>query len=72
MFLNIKSGKIVMIDETRKNDTELLDINKPVSYGSLTDDEFDSLMHQAEKSYVNGLCTDVADFRTKISKELGI
>lgn len=61
-----------MKDELRKNDTDSLDISKPISYASLTDDEFDTLMNQAEKSYADGLCTDIADFRTEMVKELGL
>lgn len=61
-----------MIDEFRKNDTDFLDISKPISYASLTEKEFDSLMNQAAKSYSNGWCTDIADFRMEISKGFGI
>lgn len=49
---------------------KLPEISKPIAYGSLTDNEFDALMNQAVKSYANGLCTSIADFKTEISKEL--
>lgn len=51
---------------------KLPEISKPVAYNSLTDDEFDALMNKAVKSYSDGLCTDVAEFKTEISKELGL
>lgn len=47
-------------------------ISKPITYGSLTDDEFDALMNQSVKSYADGLCTSVSDFKTEITKELGL
>lgn len=51
---------------------KLPDVNKPVDYGSLTDDEFNALMNKAAKSYSDGLCTDVGDFRSEVAKELGL
>lgn len=48
---------------------KLPEIDKPIAYGSLSDDEFDALMNQAAKSYADGLCTSVADFRNEISKD---
>lgn len=45
---------------------------KPIAFGSLTDEEFDSLMTKAAKSYADGLCTDIGDFKTEIAKELGL
>lgn len=51
---------------------KLPEIGKPTAYGSLTDDEFDALMDQAVKSYADGLCSNVADFKTEISKELNL
>ena len=51
---------------------KLPEVNKPIAYGSLTDEQFDALMNQAAKSYVDGQCTDVADFRAEITKELGL
>lgn len=51
---------------------KLPDVTKPIAYGSLTDEEFDVLMNQSVKSYADGLCTDVADFRSEITKEIGL
>lgn len=51
---------------------KLPDANKPIAYGSLTDDEFNALMEKAAKSYADGLCTDVADFRADMHKEIGL
>lgn len=47
-------------------------ISKPITYGSLTDDEFDALMNQSVKSYADGLCTSDDDFKSEITKELGL
>ena len=49
---------------------KLPDVNKPIAVGALTDEEFNSLMNKAAKSYADGLCTDVADFRAEMTKEL--
>lgn len=51
---------------------KLPEVNKPIAYGSLTDNEFDTLMSQAAKSYADGLCTTVSDFKTELTKELGL
>lgn len=51
---------------------KLPDVAKPIALGSLTDSEFDALMNQSAKSYANGLCTDIADFKTEMAKELGL
>lgn len=51
---------------------KLPNADKPISLASLTDDEFDALMAQAAKSYADGLCTDVADFKAEMKKEFGI
>ena len=51
---------------------KLPDINKPIAVGSLTDETFNALMDQAAKSYADGLCTDVADFRAEMTKEIGL
>ena len=51
---------------------KLPDINKPIAVGSLTDEAFNALMDQAAKSYADGLCTDVADFRAEMTKEIGL
>ena len=45
---------------------------KPASLASMTDDEFDALMDKAAKSYDDGLCTDIEDFRVDMAKEFGI
>lgn len=49
-----------------------LPTNNPVALGSLTDEEFDALMDKAAVSYANGLCTNVADFRKELNKEIGL
>lgn len=51
---------------------KLPDVSKPIAYGSLTDEDFNLLMDQAAKSYADGLCTDAAEFKAEISKELGL
>lgn len=51
---------------------KLPEISKPIAYGSLTDNEFDALMNQTVKSYADGMCSSVTDFKTEISKELGV
>lgn len=51
---------------------KLPDINKPIAVGSLTDEAFNTLMDQAAKSYADGLCMDVADFRAEMTKEIGL
>ena len=45
---------------------------KPVVLATMTDDEFDALMDKAAKSYDDGLCTDIEDFRVDMAKEFGI
>lgn len=51
---------------------KLPDVSKPIAIGSLTDEEFNALMDKAAKSYADGLCTDVADFRAEMTKEIGL
>lgn len=51
---------------------KLPDVNKPIAFGSLTNEEFDALMNRAAKSYADGLCTSVEEFKTEITKELGL
>ena len=45
---------------------------KPVSLATMTEDEFDALMDKAAKSYDDGLCTDIEDFKVEMAKEFGI
>ena len=49
-----------------------LPTNTPIALGGLSDAEFDALMDKAAVSYANGLCTDVADFRAELKKEIGL
>lgn len=49
-----------------------LPANKPIAYGSLSDAEFNALMDKAALSYANGECTDMADFRAELNKEIGL
>lgn len=49
-----------------------LPTNAPIALGGLSDAEFDALMDKAVVSYANGLCTDIADFRKELSKEIGL
>lgn len=51
---------------------KLPDVSKPIAIGALTDEEFNALMDKAAKSYADGLCTDVADFRAEMTKEIGL
>ena len=46
--------------------------DKPISLATLTDDEFNVLMDKAAKSYADGLCTDITDFKTEMSEQFGI
>lgn len=46
--------------------------NNPIAIGGLSDTEFDALMDKAAMSYAGGLCTDVADFRKELNKEIGL
>ena len=45
---------------------------KPIAYGSLTDEEFDTLMNLSLKSYEDGRCTPFEDFKKEIVKELDL
>lgn len=45
---------------------------EPISYGALTEAEFNRLMDQAMKSYASGDCTPLEDFKTELNKEFGI
>lgn len=49
---------------------KLSDINKPISYGSLSDEDFDALMNKSINSYADGLCTDFDDFKAEIKQDL--
>ena len=51
---------------------KLPEINKPIVYSSLTDEEFNSLMGSAAKSYMEGKCTEFKDFKEELSKEIGL
>lgn len=42
--------------------------NKPIALGNLSDEEFDKAMDKEARSYVNGLCTDIADFKIELNK----
>ena len=44
----------------------------PISLATLTDDEFNALMNKAAKSYSDGLCTDIEEFKMEMNKEFGI
>lgn len=49
---------------------KLSDIKEPISYGSLSDEDFDSLMNKSIKSYSDGLSTDFDDFKSKVKQDL--
>ena len=51
---------------------KLPEINKPISFEALTDEQFDELMNQAAESYANGECKDFNDFKSEIKKDLGL
>ena len=51
---------------------KLQEENKPISFSSLSDDEFNSLMSKATKSYSDGLCTSLSDFKKEMEKEIGL
>ena len=51
---------------------KLPNADAPISLAALTDDEFSALMDKAAKSYADGLCTDIAEFRVEMNKEFGI
>ena len=51
---------------------KLPDVGKPIAYESLTNEEFNALMNRAAKSYADGLCTGVDEFKTEIKNELGL
>ena len=53
-------------------DIKLPEINKPISFEALTDEQFDELMNQAAESYANGECKDFNDFKSEIKKDLGL
>lgn len=58
----------------RKNHFEVKfpEAQKPLAYGSLTDEEFNALMNKAAKSYADGKCTEFNNFKKEISKEIGL
>ena len=43
-------------------------MNTPIALGDLSDEEFDEAMDKAARSYANGLCTDIADFKIELNK----
>lgn len=45
-------------------------IEKPISYASLSNEEFNSLMEKSAKSYADGKCTALEDFKDEVSKKL--
>ena len=46
--------------------------NKPISYESLSDEDFNALMDEAAKDYAAGKFTDFDDFKKDVYKELGL
>lgn len=47
-----------------------LPTNSPIAFGSLTDDEFNGLMENAVKSYANGNCVELSEFRKSFGAEV--
>ena len=45
---------------------------KPISYGALTDDEFNKLMDNAAKSYADGKGISLANFEKQLSEDIGL
>ena len=45
---------------------------KPIAYGALTDDEFNSLMDNAAKSYADGKGISLANFEKQLSEDIGL
>ena len=42
---------------------------KPIAYSSLSDEEFNSLIEQAAKSYANGACTEIRQFENELRRK---
>jgi len=46
--------------------------NMPIAYEALSEDEFNSLMDSAAKSYSDGKSISIGDFEKQMSKEIGL
>jgi addiction module RelB/DinJ family antitoxin len=44
---------------------------QPMTFPSLTDNEFSLLMDKAAQSYVSGKCVGLDEFKTELQKEIG-
>ena len=44
----------------------------PTAYGALSENQFNGLMDNAEKSYSHGHCKSLSDFEEQLSKEIDI
>lgn len=51
---------------------KLPEIAKPTTCGELSNEQFNLLMEQAARSYADGDCTELADFKQRVSKEYGL
>ncbi len=47
----------------------MLEMEKPIAYGSLTDEEIDTLMSQSAKSYADGKCISLEDLKDKLQRK---
>lgn len=45
---------------------------QPITFSSLTDDEFNALMDKAAQSYASGKCVGVDEFKAELKKEIGL
>ena len=49
-----------------------LPTTQPISFPSLSDDDFNALMDKAVESYASGKCIGVEEFRKERQKEIGL
>lgn len=60
--------KFPSVDRTDVSFERSSSMNTPIALGDLSDEEFDEAMDKAARSYANGLCTDIADFKIELNK----
>lgn len=48
---------------------KLPEINKPIAYATLSDEQFNTLMDNAAKSYAEGLCSELSEYKTELEKD---
>ena len=51
---------------------KLPNVQKPILLETLTNEEFDILMDNAAKSYADGKCVSLDDFKKEANKEFGL